>query len=640
MYQHPEQTGYITAAVREGVCSQVADALDDQCCQAWLTVAAGILHRAALAHSTSGKRGPQHTSNPLETLPHHLQARVIEAAAHAAGDSCLAVLLNYLPSHLHAAVLAANITPNKALKTPRNTNLLSVTEALVLLPASLHSLHLESEMPSTTTPGPKQHAAAAAAAALRHHTSLTSLCIPSFYGELSIAEAVASLVSLQALQLGSHRHALDTVPLLKATLPSLPRLQDLKLSLSEPADRHLSQQHGRSHDGSHREVPSEAPQRCLASLISLATALTSLDIDEPRGPMRLVATAPLSLPCLRQLSVTSHAHNTAYELIRQLSAPLATLCINNRSASPWQLPQVHRATQLLVSLIRFVHLESLTIDLDVEWATDEARRACASTVPPAIAALTRMQELSITAGLPLTLRTAQHMAVRAAAVQRLRFRCDPPDVDSSMPGESEAAWSLIITHLSRLRLRHLDIQTRWSPLEVQPPGISMLQPLTQLTALHLRGWRSCLECVEDCAALAGMQELRSVFFEGFVVPPGAGAAYVAALGALPNLAQLALAPDRDVRAPLTEFVEHAAAAAWPALQWLGLAGCSESAEAVVRAVHAFPALRHLTMCDAPRGRLGGEEPDRTRVIGLASDAGIALAFGRDWERFAWRSAWR
>lgn len=603
-----------------------------------------MLHHDALSHSNLSNCGPQLASDPLEILPHHLQARVIEAVANTAGDSCLSALLDYLPSRHHAAVLAAYITPDKMLIVPHEVKLHAVAKALTKLPDSpppLLSLRLECEMlTSTSISDPQQLAATAVAAALRLHTGLTSLSIP-FYTELSIAEAVASLTSLRALQLGGnaidHIKAEDTTPILKATLPSLSHLQDLKLFISGPSDRHPAQDLSH-HFGPCREGSVEDCLPRLATLLSAVTALTSLEMKDYARPDLFASGAPLSLPCLKHLRLTSSCFNTARVLLRRLTAPLATLHITDQYVSTWELPQVYRVQHLWASLMRFQQLKSLTIDLDVGWATDDAQHAWLATVPPAIAALTRLRELSIRAGLPVMQHTMQRLARNAAAVQRLQLLCDPQDMDDCMLRESAASWTLLVHHLRRLRLQHLDVHTSWRRLRaVRPASIARLLPLTQLTALHLDGWWSCVDREMACAALAGMQELRSVCIDGFFVPRAAGSAYVHALGALPKLAQLSLTPDGHP-ASLTVFVEHAAAAAWPALQWLGLAGFRESTEVVIESVRAFPGLQHLALCDR-RGSGPVQEAERARLLCLASDAGIVLSFEHDWERFAWTSAW-
>lgn len=116
---------------------QAADALDDLCFEHLLRLAAGILHRQAIAHNRRTTFDSQHMSHCLSKLPDHLQHRVFESVttgACATGNA-LQMLLDFLPVSHHAAVLAATITYDKSLNAESDGESLSIVDALPLLPS-------------------------------------------------------------------------------------------------------------------------------------------------------------------------------------------------------------------------------------------------------------------------------------------------------------------------------------------------------------------------------------------------------------------------------------------------------------------------------------------------------------------------
>jgi len=166
----------------------------------------------------------------------------------------------------------------------------------------------------------------------------------------------------------------------------------------------------------------------------------------------------------------------------------------------------------------------------------------------------------------------------------------------------------------------------------------------------------------DFEAFSRMGRLVGVAITGMDVPHGTAAACVRCLALLPRLEELALGgiAQRSADAFLNAFRAQATTLevlegghkgwrrAWPRLQRLALDLSAEQvanvhAEAVVRTVAPFPALRELMIGGGGAGEEAlppwlrqGPGPVRQaradRLIRLAAEAGVELSFDWDLER--------
>ena len=662
------------SAKRSGAL-QVAEALDDNCFDQWLYDTAFKLRLKAIAFY----RGADNDiirfqiSEALSKLPGHLQHRVIEQAMYIEDkdadrlgilpQASMAVMLDLLPSHLHLAVLSAAITPNKTLIASQHKWLQSVVASLALLPASppsILSLDLGGDLPEdhSVTQQMLRHiketnTAANIASALQHHSSLTSLRLSALRTDAStlfqpVSEAIAMLTSLQELNL-VNPISTEALPFLKVALESLPCLQMLSLSVDSAVPTLLPHKRGRDDD----EPDEGVPQHCLSSLFSSATALRSLDITELHGGCRFVATTCLGLPCLTHLKVTSNRHNVASALLTQLTAPLSILDLLDESSSCWR-SDVQQAQQLWDILPRFQQLRSLSIDLHVKGA-EHVRKAALADAPEALASLSRLQELSISAAFRVLLRTVKQVAATATGLQRLRMSCALHGAEPR-PETDQSEWQSFFQCLRRLTLQRLDIHINGRALRKRLPGLheSGVHRLTPLTALHVYGWKNCLRQQCDCQALANLQQLQSVCLQGFETKHRQNVypALVRALGALPCLTQLLFQPprlpenlcDEGIQPPQNSFqaafARHAPGAGWPQLQWLGMAVTNYGeAVGVQECVADFTFLKTIALgLDDHEWQPKPLEPSADALDICSPVEGLRVVCNLDREGFAWRRA--
>lgn len=653
----------VPAVLRARLVVQVADALDAVDFDEMLGSIAYSLQAEAVHRSNGADPDPE-MSEALAKLPVHLQQRVLESIMSSEDEEefsqkmRLDLMLELLPVHHHDALVAAAITTDKALLIPdqRNYWLPSVIETLAQLPASppaILSLELHCDMRygdrgmEARTSCADSTPTLRIAEAIRHHSSMTSLsiAIPGLRASAAlqpVAQAIATLTSLQALNLHNTFTA-EAGDVLKAVLTPLSLLQDLSLSLHSADSMLHSLKRGR--EGG---MPGEVPQHCLSDIFSSSTALTSLKLVSQDG--KFTASTPLRLPCLSHVHVTGSRHSVASALLRHLTAPLSTLQITDIASAAWQPGDVDHTQQLLHSLPRFQQLRSLAINLDVQGEARH-RRAALTGASAALGSLSTLQELSISSDVFVLVRAVISVAANAAGLQRLRVSCGwhartrPP---SLLRAEVASSWRALFSRLRRVELRHLDIHVcnalAWGVLPGMRAGA---QQLTHLTALHVSGWERCVGSQQDCEALASLQALQSLCFQGAAVGPEVQPHLSRALGALPKLTQLAVRVGADSLDGIlrqserwnSDFAQHAHAAAWPSLRWLGVTVLSrEQAEALVAAVSAFPALETVVLEPTHR-HWQPEFQTRGHLDRVASGAGVCLEWHVDRERFAWKSAW-
>lgn len=655
---------------------QAADALDDLHYSDWMDLTANLLQQHALSHARNrGRTKPsvkEDISEGLARLPSHLQARLFErvTGGHTASQynslTNVGLLLDLLPSEHHAAVVATAITPTKALTLPRGLYPLPFIQSLAHLPASppsLLSLTLHCQGPYSYKVGmprpegtPVQHAATALATALRRHTTLTSLRFDTFDRADSltrISPALATLTALHTLCLDAVLHA-DALPAMKSAFASMPSLQRLQLAISAQSNPGRCRQGAAGGQNDAFDLDKDAPlQHQLAALLSAATALTSLDVLMHTRPSRShtsMAVPPLSLPRLQHLRINSDsAADACSAILSRLAAPLSTLHIEAPLSGESDLQSCPARPHLWPALGRFAQLRSLEV-MQQGGPKDAAQeRALLEAASAALVPLTCLQELALRAGLRLLhCLVRQLLAADASQADGLRRLKLEILIGRDHEADLWPPWRSLLGHISRLQqLQDLHIHSgsfsgtiSTSADAEEHLGLAALQPLTQLTSLHVAGWRSCLGRHEDCEALAGMRELRSVAVERFAacMPAAVKAHAVCALGALPSLSQLMLRPGDPLAggAFLAVFAKCAAEAPWPALRWLGLCVVLESdaAVAIVGAVAGFPALRELVF----GGRFVDSQHARAHLI--AQQAGVELSVGWDGSRFEWKSAWR
>lgn len=656
----------VPAVLRHRRSVQVADALDDVHFEEMLRSVAFLLQAEAIKHSSGADADRLAMSEGLSKLPVHLQHRVLEHVMSIEDEdefprkTRLDTMLELLPVHHHDAVLAAAITPDKALVTPQQRCqwLPSIIRALAQLqasPPSILSLELHCDMShgqwkngACKSESVESTAAAGIAAALRHHSRLTSLRIAPLSAQVPVslqplAEVIATLTSLQALHLCS-TFTVQAWRFLEAILMPLHSLQELSLLMDPSATASRPQKRARENG-----TPPETPQLCISSLLSSITSLTRLEVASRNGHQRFTASAPLHLPCLSHLKVTGTHHNLASALLSHLTAPLSTLQISDHASSSWRPRNVSHTQQLLSSLPRFEQLSSLAIDLDVKGEADHRAEAL-SGASQALASFSSLQELSISADVSVLVPAVTSVAASADGLQRLQLICglhgDEPTLD-----DVRIWWSALLTSLSRVTLRHLDVRVHPNrssdALCWLLPGMREgVHHLTHLTALHLFGWRDCLWDPRDSVALTSLQQLQSLCLQDVAVTPVVQLDVMRALRGLPSLTQLALrpgdrsAPRESERWKIT-FPWHAPAAAWRSLRWLGVAvhlqADAESAvESVSGRMSGFSSVRTLELQTNQRR---WRALNRARMDSLASDAGVCLKYSLDWERFAWKSAW-
>ena len=305
------------------------------------------------------------------------------------------------------------------------------------------------------------------------------------------------------------------------------------------------------------------------------------------------------------------------------------------------------APQLWTSLRKQTQLESLAIDLNIV-AGDDVYEALLAAVRVAFASLCSLRELSIVHAWPLLSQAVRQLVDSACGVQRLQMSCV---LRPTSPVVTEAQWRDLCNCMGHLPLQHLHltIDPRQSQEASRGIYVAALQPLTQLTALHIDSCRSYVGGAFDRDTLAGMQQLQSLCIRMYSVPPALRADCVRGLGALPALTELALDPDYVYHDGFEDvFVQSAPGAAWAALKWLGLLPDGPAQiEGIARAVAAFPEVKELmlgTRLYNPvlHDRESGEDRcclEFVHAHRIAADAGFEIEIKWDWTRFDWKSAW-
>lgn len=622
---------------------QAADALDDECGDEWIHLAARTLVLRALSHDSICEE----LSESLSSLPSTLQHCVL-AEATSSPDHLLRLLQN-LPECQHAAVVAASITPSKALSTTLNSRSRDYFAAL----ASLHSSP-PSLLALSICDGPANWQLKLTAPwivqALQHHSSLTSLTISTPIDKSCaqvLISAIASLTCLETLHLGwaGGGIAAAAVPSMHLATRALPNLRDLTLFLEpSPATCPCLKE---TFTGVHDRAAH--PPHCVARMLSAASALTSLHIEtSPSGCQdSFTATDPFSLPHLKQVIISSISCHGASNLLANLSAPLTSLTVKDLRPSPCNphtisehVAQLQSVTveaahvsaawrsQLMSNVEKFLQLEKVTFDMRSASHLIEVQYALIDSLPMALEPLHRLQQLHITTELTVLLYVMPILQAQPCLHRLELSPIAPLHAEHSDPSHTAALCRSLIKRINGMSLIHLSLHLNGlmdgADAGAARHGVSMLNMMPALTGLRLRGWRKCVQSHADLETLSfDMPVLASLLIADFAVP-GIECDCVRYLGRHRGLTELVLQPTSPARAGngfASEFVRCARYGLWPSLQSLGLdatGGAATLPEAALRTLPFwFPKLRTLMLGTARRAPV--EARDAEHCIGGPPD---------------------
>lgn len=612
--------------------------MDDKDLDQWAQLAAAKLVQHAVSdHSASSV---QLVDEALSVLTEGTQYLVFSAAARDP-SSRMYSLLTCLPQHYHTAVVAATITPTKALYVPCSGESISTLEALAALPSSppsvlsLHSHDKEGWQPDwlSTTIRYLVHV-------MHRHPGLTSLCVSSRSMDIPSSQllfpGIARLASLHCLHLGATAcpFPAKSLAMLQQALPHLPLLEDLRLTLVEPLEILK-----RPREDDDRVPPAT---RCLATALSPATALTSLHISVTQQPHghSFIAAALLPLPRLQQLAVAVELEDwhLPIALIASLGChvpqQLTSLSLEvHEGHMNWQqLPPCSMACArwFIGNLALFSELRRLRVvlpcDVDLAGVDDDdvdVFQAVASRAPAVLASLAHLQHLSVTAESPVLYRV-----VSALTPQQLSaLTCiDLTFSVACYSGLQTLPWPEICSSLCQMSLKQLHLTAY--QVGAGGPGLSALRRLTQLCELSVTGW-PCLRDKADCEVLAGMGALRQLSLVDGAVSYASLRTddAVTALLALSSLTSLtAVGAGAQVEIDLLIMLTNrSAAVTWPLLRELslGLADPWATSEAAVGWAVGLPSLETLAVTLPPADCTVGMN-FRQVCKRLASDAGVEL----------------
>lgn len=264
-------------------------------------------------------------------------------------------------------------------------------------------------------------------------------------------------------------------------------------------------------------------------------------------------------------------------LLCHLSAPLTRLdlmpCMHGRLRAA-----ASEHVQLLLSrLSQFTSLQRLELHCPEDAGGNTIQSTVQLHVPPAIAVQRHLQHLRLTACITTVSQTLQGLALQ---VTQGRTSLTSLVLECRMSGsevEQAEAWRPCVPRLSHLHLQHLDLHLMSSTTRYGCSMRLLLEHLTALTALRVRGW-DCLGSPGAPDALAAMPRLRKLHLLGMGVPAPLISPCASALLALSGLTNLVVSIRG--RAPNAAFSEALAAAApakpWPDLQHLGLKATLEN----------------------------------------------------------------
>lgn len=620
--------------------SQVADALDDARMDEWIEMAADRLHEFSTAQSHGGL-DPQQIADILLTLSASVQHRLFSATTRLSDR--VQNLQEFLPAHMHQTVFAATITPHGVLEVPLYDDTLPYLKAMTTLPPSILSFTVRNPEGTAIPAQTWQDATPHLAQIVQHHSAMTSLFLRYDCDETAsvmlLRPAITSLKSLRALALGT---GIDptTSTALQQMLRALPHLQALELSLVL-VSKSLKRQRTRGSSGG-------PTQLCLATLLSPATALTSLRlirVQAADAQGRFVVTKPLKLPCLSRLealfarpvdtaftgATTECASIASSHLLSHLSAPLTSL--NLRPEHRWLqvgTDEYHAHIERLHSnLTRFTLLRHLCIGDPSDGRGNDwgIWHAHADAAPPALGKLRQLEHLHFAAGFYACLEALPLLA-GATALTNLHLDCWSHGHDA--PWET----SEFIGGIAALPLRHLNLDLEINNLL---PGIASLleHGLTRLTALRTKGW-GCLSSAEDVAALGRVTGLQTLHLLEAGVEEELHASAVSALQALPALTALAHTSDSPGGSLSDALVAEATPYVWPALQELSMELWHPyDTDEVFSFARTRPALTWLGFDIQRKVRPAEEDESHADVVARikrqASDAGITVSFDDDFE---------
>ena len=618
---------------------QVADALDDAGLDDWINTAAGRLTQYAHCHEETDDLTPHQIADSLSALSSSLQIRLFVRVTRDARK--LHSLLDFLPSHIHHALVAASITPAKVLEIPLHDNSLPFVKAVSANsppPASILSLSVRVPKDSPMQGEAWREAAGHLSQALQHHSTITSLRLDVKHMDAASAQlftpAISTLTSMQSLYLHTGINT-DTSTALQQTLQALPQLEDLSLSLILAPDSRKRQ----------RDVSTAGTAPCcLAALLSPATKLTSLWLfaQADGGNECYTAANSLVLPFLMQLSLkfeqlsipidsrcTHYSHTIASScLLSHLAAPLTSLDLRDgfqyAALRAEDTPHAQRFFSSLANFEQLRHL-SITAPQGYHMRCVAITHAVTAAAPPALAALPHLQYLNFDAELPSVLASLPMLA-GATELSHLRLKCQhrhnhPQAALMVSPDD----WEQLFSGLSRLSLASLEVDGCLAML----PGITRLslRDLTRLSALRATHWE-CLRTRADIDALSSMTHLRKLHLIGSAVPEGMHARCVRGIAALSALTDLALQVVDSSDTIVSSLIKYAPAGAWPQLRQLSLDVWPPSAApaAVFGFASGLPALTRLVLDlpDALPTTTSGADDDPDEEA-LAEEA----AFSRD-----------
>lgn len=649
---------------------QVADAVDDPRRDEWLKVTAGILIDGAIRHNRSGALDPpQGLLAGLGLLPDQLALLVIGAAT---GDDLakeLGILLDVLPRHLHAPLVAKIVPPDRELSVPPFNESLTFFAALAALPPDippLLSITVGAKSPQSARAAfcaPRsataQQKAAGLAAALHRHSSITSLRLDTRSGSCDdgpcmsiLAPGIAALTGLRALHLDNdYRLTPEGVLQLSGALHNMSRLQQLAFRIhAEPetaTSSHKMQLRGRRPGDT--QACARGRKVCLATALSAVTALTHLHIRATGECWRSNAAIPLKLPCLSHITIDSSRPAAAAAILSALSAPLSTLSL--QGWFEWHEEDIALAQQLWGAVHSLQHLRAFSVSFQPHTErVAPAKAALLAHAPATLASLSSLQELSISGDLA-ELRDVMHaLADSGVGIKRLQVSSGKErNEENRLPWASSGEWGDLLRHLARLtQMQHLAINIQ--SLDRMCCGVAALAPLTQLTALHIFAWWSGLDSAEDVLTLVNMRQLRSLGINGYRLSFDLHRILMFSLGILPLLEELALRP-RDLDHGFdAEFVQSFVhwGGSWPSLRWVSFftRTRNDALWALFAASH-FPALEEMMLCEIEADEGLDLQPDDPRYPGSlrevldeeAARKGFRITLGYEWTRLRWKSKW-